>query len=77
MGHQPKILVWDTVDKKLITEIEGHKFGVLCTEFTRNGKHLVSIGLQHDGFLYVWNWKTGEKLASNKISSQVFSVANC
>ncbi|RKP08630.1 hypothetical protein THASP1DRAFT_29578 [Thamnocephalis sphaerospora] len=30
--------------------------------------------LQHDGFLYVWNWRQGIKVASNKISNRVHAL---
>lgn len=31
----------------------------------------MSVGTQHDMMINVWNWKTGNKVASNKVSSKV------
>ena len=39
--------------------------------FSPNLKYIVSIGTQHDMMVNVWNWRTGSKVASNKVSSKV------
>lgn len=41
--------------------------------FSPNLKYIVSIGTQHDMMVNVWNWRTGNKVASNKVSSKVLS----
>lgn len=40
-----------------------------------NSKYLVSVGSQHDMIVNVWEWKSGLKLASNKVSSKVKAVS--
>ncbi|KAI8642645.1 hypothetical protein BD408DRAFT_416281 [Parasitella parasitica] len=75
MGHQPRIFIWDVKEKKLLREIRSHKFGVLSLTFSPNMRYLVSVGFQHDGYLYVWNWKKGTKLAGNKVTSRVNAVS--
>lgn len=75
MGHQPRILIWDVKEKKLLREFKSHKFGVLSLSFSPNMRYLVSIGFQHDGYLYVWDWKKGIKLAGNKVTSRVNAVS--
>ncbi|KAI9245948.1 hypothetical protein EDC94DRAFT_627884 [Helicostylum pulchrum] len=75
MGHQPRILIWDVKEKKLLREFKSHKFGVLSLSFSPNMRYLVSIGFQHDGYLYVWDWKKGMKLAGNKVTSKVNAVS--
>ncbi|KAJ3025949.1 hypothetical protein HDV00_012293, partial [Rhizophlyctis rosea] len=73
-GHQPRILIWDFKKSTIVSELLGHKFGVLAIAFSPNGRYLVSVGYQHDGQVFVWNWKSGTKLACNKISTKA-SVA--
>jgi WD40 repeat protein len=75
MGHHPRILVWEMATGNLVMEMQSHRFGVLSICFSPNNKYLVTLGFQHDGFLCVWNWKNGVKLASNKISTKVHSLA--
>ncbi|CAG8472313.1 28624_t:CDS:10 [Gigaspora margarita] len=74
-GHQPRILIWDVSTKTLVNELKGHKYGVLALEFSPNMKWIVSLGFQHDGYLNVWNLKTGAKVACNKITTKVHTLA--
>ncbi|KAI8992303.1 hypothetical protein BDB01DRAFT_832616 [Pilobolus umbonatus] len=75
MGHQPRIMIWNIKEQKLLREFKSHKFGVLSISFSPNMRYLVSIGFQHDGYLYVWDWKKGAKLAGNKVTSRVNAVS--
>ncbi|KAF1799444.1 hypothetical protein FB192DRAFT_1423230 [Mucor lusitanicus] len=75
MGHQPRIFIWDVKERKLLREFRAHKFGVLSLTFSPNMRYLVSVGFQHDGYLYVWDWKKGIKLAGNKVTSRVNAVS--
>ncbi|KAG0260934.1 Mitogen-activated protein kinase-binding protein 1 [Actinomortierella ambigua] len=70
-GHQPRILVWDVIQRVPVVELIGHQFGVQALQFSANGKILVSLGFQHDGFVHVWNWRSRLKLATNKVTSKV------
>ncbi|CAG8720678.1 32047_t:CDS:2, partial [Racocetra persica] len=74
-GHQPRILIWDVVSRTLVNELKGHKYGVLAIVFSPNMKWVVSLGFQHDGYLNVWNLKTGAKVACNKITTKVHTLA--
>jgi WD40 repeat protein len=31
--------------------------------------------MKHDGYLYVWDWKKGIKLAGNKVTSRVNAIS--
>ncbi|CAO3642107.1 unnamed protein product [Cunninghamella echinulata] len=75
MGHQPRILIWNVKDRILIHQYRAHKFGILSVAFSPNSRYLVSVGFQHDGYLYVWNWKKGNKVASNKVTSKVNALS--
>ncbi|KAG0200926.1 mitogen-activated protein kinase binding protein 1 [Mortierella sp. GBA30] len=70
-GHQPRILVWEVASQTLVGEMQGHKFGVQAVKFSPNSKHLVSLGFQHDGYIHVWNWRTGTQIAGNKVTTKV------
>ncbi|CAI9729696.1 mitogen-activated protein kinase-binding protein 1-like isoform X3 [Octopus vulgaris] len=74
-GHQPAVRVWDVEEKVQIAQFHGHKFGINCVAYSPNMKYIVSMGTQHDMIVNVWNWKTNNKVASNKISSKVSAVA--
>ncbi|KAH9499537.1 Mitogen-activated protein kinase-binding protein 1, partial [Bulinus truncatus] len=74
-GHQPAVRVWDVADKTQVAEFLGHKFGINCVAFSPNMKEVVSVGTQHDMMVCVWNWKSGNKVASNKVSSKVSALA--
>ncbi|KAG0046358.1 mitogen-activated protein kinase binding protein 1 [Gryganskiella cystojenkinii] len=74
-GHQPRILIWEVATQLLVAELQGHKFGVQAVQFSPNSKHLVSLGFQHDGYIHVWNWRTGLQIASNKVTTKVNALA--
>ncbi|CAG5136024.1 unnamed protein product, partial [Candidula unifasciata] len=74
-GHQPAVRVWDVQEKTQVAEFHGHKFGIKCVAFFPNMKEIVSVGTQHDMMVNVWNWKTGNKVASNKVSAKVSALA--
>ncbi|CAG8605380.1 14338_t:CDS:10 [Funneliformis mosseae] len=74
-GHQPRILIWEVQSRTLVNELKGHKYGVLALRFSPNMKYIISLGFQHDGYLNVWNWKTAVKVACNKITTKVHTLA--
>ncbi|KAJ3010163.1 UNVERIFIED_CONTAM: hypothetical protein HDU68_002297 [Siphonaria sp. JEL0065] len=73
-GHHPRIALWNSTSNSIVTELVGHKFGVLACAFSPNGRYLVSVGFQHDGYIYVWNTSNGRKVACNRISAKITSV---
>ncbi|KAK9291176.1 hypothetical protein L1049_009364 [Liquidambar formosana] len=75
-GHQPAVLVWDSATLALISELKGHQYGVLCIAFSPNGKHLVSVGFPHDGYICLWDWQSGLLVTKLKSSSSCSAVAS-
>lgn len=74
-GHQPRIIIWAHATGNVVSELLGHKFGVLALAFSpTNTKILVSVGFQHDGFIYVWNCSSGQKLACSRVSTKIHSI---
>ncbi|KAJ3298246.1 hypothetical protein HK104_010954 [Borealophlyctis nickersoniae] len=74
-GHQPRVLVWDYKKSTVVSELVGHKFGILDLAFSPNMKYLVSVGYQHDGYVYVWHWRQGQKVACNRVSTKLHTLA--
>ncbi|XP_075219511.1 WD repeat domain 62 isoform X2 [Lycorma delicatula] len=74
-GHVPSVRVWDLSDNSLVSEFPGHKYGINCVAFSPSQKYVVSVGSQHDMIVNVWDWRSGVKVASNKVSTKVKAVA--
>ncbi|XP_017782013.1 PREDICTED: WD repeat-containing protein 62 isoform X2 [Nicrophorus vespilloides] len=86
-GHQPAVRIWDLQSDpqpaqtglapqvQQVAEFVGHKYGISCVAFSPTNKFVVSIGTQHDMIVNVWDWKSNIKVASNKISTKVKSIA--
>ncbi|KAI8900498.1 quinon protein alcohol dehydrogenase-like superfamily [Globomyces pollinis-pini] len=74
-GHQPRILVYNIVKASIESTLIGHKYGVLSVNFTSDKKYLISCGFHHDGYVYVWDWKTNDKIAGVKLASRIHSLA--
>lgn len=78
-GNQPRIHIFslapDSNNTPIITIIE-HGFGVHALRFSPNSQNLLSLGLPHDGFLYVWkmNGLQIDCIAVNKCTSVVNGV---
>ncbi|XP_060533650.1 mitogen-activated protein kinase-binding protein 1 isoform X2 [Cylas formicarius] len=86
-GHQPAVRVWDLQSElqsshpglapqpQQVAEFIGHKYGVNCVAFSSTSKYVVSVGTQHDMIVCVWDWRNNVKVASNKVSTKVKSIA--
>ncbi|KAK2657454.1 hypothetical protein Ddye_010506 [Dipteronia dyeriana] len=64
-GPQPAVLVWDSANLALISELKGHLYGLECIAFSPDGEHLVSVG----GYIYIWNWRSATLVTKLKASS--------
>ncbi|XP_019845144.2 mitogen-activated protein kinase-binding protein 1 isoform X8 [Bactrocera dorsalis] len=84
-GINPAIKVWEldspngnlehTTGGNVVAEFFDHKYAVTCVAFSPTGKYLVSIGSQHDMIVNVFDWRSNQKMASNKISSKVSALS--
>eukprot|EP00741_Cyanophora_paradoxa_P020675 tig00021290_g19956.t1 len=70
------INIWDArIPEKPIATLQGHQRGVPCLSFSRDGAHLVSVGLDDNHMVIVWDWKAKKKLGENKGGpDRVFNV---
>uniref|UniRef100_A0A3Q3WD54 EMAP like 5 n=1 Tax=Mola mola TaxID=94237 RepID=A0A3Q3WD54_MOLML len=61
----PAIHVWDVQTLKCLSLLRGfHHRGVCALDFSADGKSLVSVGVDDEHSIVVWDWKRGEKLAT-------------
>jgi mitogen-activated protein kinase binding protein 1 len=58
-----------------VKSLKGHKYGVECLKFTINAEYLISLGDPNDRGLFVWDWRNGVKLSSNKLSKPATIIA--
>ncbi|XP_061757033.1 mitogen-activated protein kinase-binding protein 1-like isoform X4 [Nerophis ophidion] len=74
-GHLPAVRLWDVAERRQVTELQKHKYGISCVAFSPDCKYIVSVGNQHDMMVNVWAWKKDVVVAANKVSSKVTGVS--
>uniref|UniRef100_H3AR31 EMAP like 6 n=1 Tax=Latimeria chalumnae TaxID=7897 RepID=H3AR31_LATCH len=78
VGRDPAIHIWDTQTLKCLSLLKGqHQRGVCALDFSADGKGLVSIGLDDNHTIVVWDWKKGEKLATTRGHKDKIFVVKC
>ncbi|KAF8397340.1 hypothetical protein HHK36_016253 [Tetracentron sinense] len=75
-GHQPAVLVWDHASQDFISELKGHQYGVASIAFSPDGKHMVSVGFPHDGYLCLWEWRSGRLVTKLKASTSCSAISS-
>ncbi|KAI3771297.1 hypothetical protein L6452_02459 [Arctium lappa] len=75
-GQQPAIVVWSSATLSSVSELKGHRYGVACMDFSPDGKHLVSVGFPQDGYLCLWDWRSGRLVKKLKACSSFSAVAS-
>ncbi|XP_022034051.1 WD repeat-containing protein 62 isoform X2 [Helianthus annuus] len=75
-GKQSAVIVWSSASLASISELNGHRYGVACTAFSPDGKHLVSVGTPQDGYLCLWDWRSGTLIKKLKTCSPFSDVAS-
>jgi len=67
IGKSPPIHVWDVKTMATKAVLAGfHNRGVCALDFSPDGKRLVSVGLDDDHCICVWDWRSGAQLASTR-----------
>uniref|UniRef100_H2YU30 Anaphase-promoting complex subunit 4 WD40 domain-containing protein n=1 Tax=Ciona savignyi TaxID=51511 RepID=H2YU30_CIOSA len=76
VGRDPAIHLWEADTMSTLSILKGcHERGVSAVDFSGDGKKLVSIGLDNDHTMVLWDWKRGQKLATSKThQDKVFGV---
>ena len=64
IGKNPEIHVWDEEELRTLSILkDGHERGVCAVDFSPDGKHVVSVGLDNEHCVVVWDWAKGAQLA--------------
>lgn len=58
-----------------VKTLKGHKYGIECLKFSPNSEFLISLGDPNDKGLFVWDWRNGVKLSSNRLSKPAVALA--
>ncbi|KAG7492916.1 hypothetical protein MATL_G00019970 [Megalops atlanticus] len=78
VGRDPAIHVWDVQTLKCLSLLRGHhQRGVCALDFTADGKSLLSVGIDDNHTIVVWDWKKGEKLATARGHKDKLFVVKC
>ncbi|KAA8518995.1 hypothetical protein F0562_016231 [Nyssa sinensis] len=75
-GHQPAVLIWDAATLAVISELKGHQYGVSCIGFSPDGRRLVSVGFPRDGYICLWDRRSGILFTKVKACSSCSAVAS-
>lgn len=67
VGKQAETHVWDASSMRTVSVLKGfHRRGIICVDFSGDGKKLADVGLDDDHSICIWDWKKEEKLASTR-----------
>uniref|UniRef100_A0A8B9RF27 EMAP like 6 n=1 Tax=Astyanax mexicanus TaxID=7994 RepID=A0A8B9RF27_ASTMX len=78
VGRDPAVHVWDVQSLKCLSLLRGfHQRGVCALDFSADGKSLVSVGVDDNHTIIVWDWKKGEKLATARGHKDKLFVVKC
>ena len=65
LGKTAQVLVWDAAELKTVSILQGfHTQGITAVNFSSSGKLLVTVGLDEQHSMAIWQWQDGTKLAS-------------
>ncbi|KAK6029041.1 WD domain, G-beta repeat protein [Ostertagia ostertagi] len=80
-GHQPHVRVWELRDDvgnftgQSIRSFPFHSNSIVAIRFVPGTNLLISVGCQHDATICVWDWRSGSKLATGKVTAVVNAIA--
>eukprot|EP00741_Cyanophora_paradoxa_P013197 tig00000178_g12749.t1 len=67
VGKDPAIHVWDPDTMEVISTLKGaHARGVTCLAFSGDGSRLVSVGLDDNHTIVVWEWRSGRRMYTER-----------
>jgi WD40 repeat protein len=76
--RQPEITIWEIDQSGEYIEskhLKGHKYGIESVMFSPNLLYLISLGDANDRGLFVWDWRTEQRVTSNKLGKPVNTFA--
>ncbi|XP_048575751.1 echinoderm microtubule-associated protein-like 6 [Nematostella vectensis] len=67
VGRFAETHIWDATSMKTVSVLKGfHKRGIICVDFSGDGKKLADVGLDDDHSICIWDWRKEEKLATTR-----------
>lgn len=67
VGKDPYICVWDSDSMQTVSILkDGHTHGIGSLAFSSDGTRIVSVGLDPNNIMNVWDWKKGKILSTVK-----------
>ncbi|EGD80929.1 hypothetical protein PTSG_01512 [Salpingoeca rosetta] len=67
VGKDPPIHIWHLKERKALSILKGsHSRGVCAVSFHPDGKRLVSVGLDNDHSICLWDWAKGVCVATTR-----------
>ncbi|XP_072031189.1 echinoderm microtubule-associated protein-like 6 isoform X3 [Amphiura filiformis] len=65
VGKDPYICIWDSFNVQTVSILkDGHSHGIGVLAFNKDGTRLVSVGLDPQNIINVWDWKRGKILST-------------
>lgn len=74
-GYMPALTVWSKERDQEVAEFQGHEYGVAYAAFSRNMDLLVSLGTNHDGYIFVWSWPSKERISCNRFAELIYAMS--
>ncbi|PRP88610.1 echinoderm microtubule-associated protein-like 6 [Planoprotostelium fungivorum] len=76
IGKEPSIIIWDAITMETVSICRGlHQRGICSLGFSNDGKYLVSVGLDDDHTIALWDWRTGRSITSQPTSKdRIFDI---
>ncbi|WKY11716.1 hypothetical protein Q1695_003354 [Nippostrongylus brasiliensis] len=80
-GHQPHVRVWELRDDvgnftgQSVRSFPYHSNSIAAVRFVPGTSLLISVGCQHDATMCVWDWRSGTKLATGRVTAVVNAIA--
>ncbi|GFS28080.1 mitogen-activated protein kinase-binding protein 1 [Elysia marginata] len=75
LGHMPAVRVWSKALDHQVAKFKGHEFGVAYAAFSGNMDLVVSIGTNHDGYIFVWSWPSKERISCNRFAEFIYAMS--
>ena len=74
-GQSPLITIWNIEKYEKLASLAYHKHGVGCLAFSPDSRYLVTVGFKLDRQLVLWEWRTNQKLSTQKLGNKVNAVS--
>jgi len=73
-SHDKTIKLWDVTKPKSVLTMTGHKEGIWCVNYHKDGGQIVSAS--PEGLAKLWDIKTGKSTADLKVHTKRVSFSN-